>query len=123
MPRKRARAYSTASREAARLLGQLIRLQRLERKVTAEDLADRAGITCTTLRKIEHGDLSSALGLAFEVAAPVGVQFFGREPSALGDLSARLSAKIDLLPNTARPTAGTRPDDFRTRGPGGPESL
>src|SRR3546814_12140733 len=81
MPRKRARAYSTASREAARLLGQLIRLQRLERKVTAEDLADRAGITRTTLRKIEHGDLSCELGLAFEVAALVGVQLFGREPS------------------------------------------
>ncbi|HEY9548639.1 MAG TPA: helix-turn-helix transcriptional regulator [Kiloniellaceae bacterium] len=112
MPRKRARAYSTASREAARLLGQLIRLQRLERKVTAEDLADRAGITRTTLRKIEHGDLSCELGLAFEVAALVGVQLFGREPSALGDLSARLADKIALLPKTARPTAGSVDDDF-----------
>ena len=45
MPKSTTRTYSRYSRDAAALLGALIREARNERKLTAQELADRAGIS------------------------------------------------------------------------------
>lgn len=45
MPKQTARAYSRHSLEALQLMGKLIQLARKERKLTAQDLAERAGIS------------------------------------------------------------------------------
>ncbi len=112
MPRKRTRTYSRYSLESVALLGRLIRLGRRERRLTAQDLADRAGITRTTLRKIENGDMRSEIGLAFEVAALVGVKLFDADARNLGVLGERIDDRIALLPRTVRKPTRRLDDDF-----------
>lgn len=56
------RPYSRHSREAMKLLGQLIRLARIERRLTAQELATRAGISRALLGRIERGDRAAASG-------------------------------------------------------------
>ena len=52
--------------EALRLLGDRVRLARRERRWTVEDLAARVGVSPVTIRKVEKGDPTVALGTAFE---------------------------------------------------------
>jgi DNA-binding XRE family transcriptional regulator len=97
------RTYFPATRDAAELLGKLIRLERRERKMTEEDLAGRAGISRRTLQKIERGDLKCEIGLFFEVAALVGVNLFGAEDSAALPMHLnRANDKLALLPQRIR---------------------
>lgn len=100
---KTIRTYSQATREAAQVLGKLIRLERKERRMTEADLAARAGISRTTLQKIEQGDLKCELGLVFEVATIVGVTLYGADNSSTVTLyHARLNEKLALLPHSVR---------------------
>ena len=70
------RVYSHYSQKAVSMMGKTIQWHRKERKLTAQDLSDRAGISRTTLRKIENGDMTCEIGLVFEVAALVGIKLF-----------------------------------------------
>ncbi|MGB5466715.1 MAG: helix-turn-helix transcriptional regulator [Sedimenticolaceae bacterium] len=107
------RAYFSYTREAAVLLGRQIRLGRKQRKWTERELAERAGISRATLQKIEKGDLSVAIGLAFEVAALVGVRLFDPEPSTLAHHIARIEDQLALLPSAVRrPRKHAIDDDF-----------
>ena len=65
------------------LLGALIREARNERKFTAQELADRAGISRGLLQRIEKGNLKCEIGAVFEVAAIVGIKLFEADGSAL----------------------------------------
>ncbi len=65
MAKPLSRTYSRYSRDAAELMGKLIRLGRTERKLTAQDLADRAGISRGLLQRIEKGDLKCEIGAVF----------------------------------------------------------
>jgi len=58
--------------DAAAVLGIQIATARRERRWTLANLAERAGITVVTLRKIENGDLSVSIGTYFEVATLLG---------------------------------------------------
>jgi DNA-binding XRE family transcriptional regulator len=101
MKAKKERAYSRYTKDAASLLGRHVQLSRKERRLTEMDLADRAGISRTTLQKIEKGDPKCELGLYFEVAVLVGVPLFqvGPESNLTMDLD-RINNKIALLPKT-----------------------
>lgn len=81
---RRKRRYASVTREAVKLLGNLIRLCRADRGLTAQEFADRAGISRTTLHRIENRALSPEIGVAFEVAMLVGVQLFETEPMVAG---------------------------------------
>ena len=112
MAKLSARAFSRYSREAALLLGQLIRLARIEKHMTVEDLAQRAGISRGLVHRIERGDLGCSIGAVFEASAIVGVRLFDAEPSTL---AARISASattITLLPQAVRSAPAQVKDDF-----------
>ena len=107
-----ARAYSPYSLAAAQLLGAEISLRRQERRWSAQELADRLGITRVTLSKVERGDPSVGLGIAFEAAALVGVPLFHDD---LGSISADLAGageKLTLLPKRVRAPRARPDDDF-----------
>ena len=70
------RTYLRYAVDAALLLGQQIELARSRRGMSPEELAERAGISTNTLREIEKGGMTVAVGLVFEVAALVGVCLF-----------------------------------------------
>ena len=72
-----ARPYSSPARAAVRLLGAEIARERKRRRVTAADLAERARISLMTLRKVERGEPSVAIGIVFEVAVLLGIDLLG----------------------------------------------
>ena len=110
MPRKR--SYSRVTRQALTLLGKLIRIGRAERGLTAQELADRAGISRTTLSSIEKGAPGPEIGLVFEVASLVGVRLFEYDELTLQMHNARLDEKLTLLPQSVRHTVKAVDDDF-----------
>ncbi len=98
MPRIEHRAYSRPTLEALALLGKLIRLARKQRRMTAAELAERTGISRSTLQRIEKGDPKVEVGTMFEAAALVGVPLFDAGPGRLSDKIARIDDKLALLP-------------------------
>lgn len=75
------RVYSRYTIEAAQLLGRQIKLRRKQKRWSEQELAQRAGMSRTTLQKIEKGDLGVALGLFFEAAILLGINLFDEHPS------------------------------------------
>ncbi|PPD18751.1 MAG: transcriptional regulator [Methylobacter sp.] len=112
MAKVSARTYSRYSREAMILLGDLIRAARKERKMTAQELADRAGISRGLLQRIEKGDPKCELGATFEVATIVGVKLFDTEAATLTQLIRQTEDKLALLPKSVRKQVKVVDDDF-----------
>lgn len=112
MARPRERPYSCPAREAMGLLGGLIRVRRLERRMTAGDLAERAGISRPLLARIERGDPGCSIGAVFETAVIVGVDLFGGDRAVTALQAASVDAQLALLPKAARRRGGPVDDDF-----------
>lgn len=112
MPATRKRTYSRYALEALALLGKMIRLGRLQRKLTAEELAGRIGVSRSTVRRIEKGDPRVEIGLMFEAAAIVGVRLFDADEQAVTALSGRIDDRIALLPKHVYKTGKRVEDDF-----------
>ena len=112
MPKPVTRPYSRYAAEAVGYLGQLIRKGRLERKETAAQLAERAGISRGLLQRIERGDPGCSVGATFEVAALVGIRLFDLEREALTASRRSLEQTLILLPAAARPARKAVKDDF-----------
>jgi transcriptional regulator with XRE-family HTH domain len=112
MAKPSTRPYSRYSREAAVMLGQLIRLARIGHKLTFEELAERAGISRGLLHRIEKGDPGCAIGSVFEVAAIVGVRLFDADQSTLAKGVTRNEATLTLLPKSVRKSTRPVKDDF-----------
>jgi DNA-binding XRE family transcriptional regulator len=110
MPRQR--SYSRVTQEALSLLGKMIRVSRIERGLTTQELADRAGISRTTLFSIEKGGPSPEIGTVFEVATLVGIRLFDYEEPIRQLQSARLDEKLVLLPKSVRAPTRRVDDDF-----------
>ncbi len=55
-------------------LGENIRLARLRRDLSSEQIAERAGIARNTLIKIERGDKGVAMGMYLRVLVALGLQ-------------------------------------------------
>lgn len=108
------RAFSPYASAAAQLLGTEIAVARRQRGWSAAELAERLGTTRVTLGKIERGDPSVGLGLAFEAAALVGVPLFQEDPRGLAADLAGAREKLTLLPSRVRRSRGAADvdDDF-----------
>lgn len=105
------RTYSPITVHAASLLGARVRLARHERGWTVQELADRIGVTQPTMRKIERGDPTVGLGVAFEAATVVGVPLFDEDRSRLRLERSRVEDRLALLPQLVRKPAPAD-DDF-----------
>ncbi|MBI9090449.1 MAG: helix-turn-helix transcriptional regulator [Desulfobacterium sp.] len=112
MPKSITRTYSRYNRDAVALLGLLIREARNERKLTAQELADRAGISRGLLQRIEKGNLKCEIGAVFEVATIVGVKLFDVNESAMTKYLHQTKEKLTLLPKYVRKKTKTVRDDF-----------
>jgi transcriptional regulator with XRE-family HTH domain len=112
MAKPTSRSYSRYSRDAATLLGQLIRRARIERRITVEELAERAGLSRGLVHRIEKGDLGCAIGAVFEAAAIVGVRLFDADQSTITQEISANNAALVLLPQAVRTSTGPVKDDF-----------
>lgn len=108
----RSKPHSPYAKDAAQLLGEQIRAARRARGWSQQELADRAGITAPTLRKVENGNLGVALGTAFEVAALTGVPLFYEDRDRLSMDLDRTQARSALLPQRVPARRGQVDDDF-----------
>jgi len=111
MNRSITRVYSPYVPETTALLGRLIQLGRKQRNWTEQQLAERAGLSRATLKKIEKGDLKCEIGLVFELAALTGVTLFEAEPQRLTMDIDLVTAKLALLPRSIRAKRKVK-DDF-----------
>jgi transcriptional regulator with XRE-family HTH domain len=107
-----ARTYSRYSQEAIALLGNLIRTARKEQKMTAQEVADRAGISRGLLQRIEKGDPKCALGATIEVATIVGIKLFDAPTTTLTQYIRQTEDKLTLLPKSVRKKVKVVDDDF-----------
>ena len=112
MQKKATRTYSRITRHAAALLSKQIRIARKERKMTAQELADRAGISRGLLQRIEKGDLKCQIGAVFEVATLVGIKLFDADELSLTTRIRQADDKIALLPKHIHPAKKVVDDDF-----------
>ncbi len=106
------RTYSHYTRDATALLGGLIRVARKERKLTAQEAADRAGISRGLLQRIEKGDLKCEIGAVFEVAAIVGVPLFDADQTKMALYLNQTNDKLALLPKSVRKKSKAVYDEF-----------
>lgn len=108
----RARTLSSPARDAARILGLEIARARRQRSWTIEELAERAGVSHVTVRAVERGAVTTAIGTYLELAVIVGVPLFGATPEAYPDLAARARERLALLPARVRQRSRADDDDF-----------
>lgn len=111
MPKK-LRPHSRYAEAAVTLLGQLIRKARIEQKMTAEELAERAGLSRGLLRRIENGDLGCTIGAVFETAAVLGVRLFDAEEKEMTTTLQANNAVMTLLPKAIHAPRPRADDDF-----------
>ena len=104
--------YSRYSSDAVQLIGSLIKVARKERKLTAQELSERAGISRGLLQRIEKGDLNCKIGAVFEVAAIVGLKLFDAEGTTLTKYIREAEDKLTLLPKSVRQKTRAVDDDF-----------
>lgn len=112
MPKPISRAQSRYATEALTLFGMMIRVARIEQKMTVSELAMRADVSRSLLQRIEEGDPGCSIGAAFEVAAIVGVPLIVEDPKTLALKMAHFKEKIALLPKAARKSSRVVKDDF-----------
>ena len=112
MPKPIIRTYSRFTRDASALIGGLIRAARIERKLTAREVADRAGISRGLLQRIEKGNLKCEIGVVFEVATIVGVKLFDADETTLTTHLRWTENKLALLPKSIRKKTKAVRDDF-----------
>jgi transcriptional regulator with XRE-family HTH domain len=108
---KRTHAYPRTVRHATQLLGSEIKLARVERRWSVRELAERAGISTGTLRKVEQGDPTVAIGTAFDVATLVGVPLFYEDRSRLAEATRLNRERAALIPQRVH-RRGEVDDDF-----------
>lgn len=107
------RSYLRQTISVAQLLGQEITRARRSRQYTQEELAERAGITRVTLRRVERGDLTVAIGTVLEVAGLVGIPLFGgSDRGGLEAIIAWSKDKLALLPERISYDKEPVNDDF-----------
>lgn len=93
-------------------MGKQIKLGRKQNRWSEKNLADRAGISRATLRKIENGEMGCTVGLVFEVATLVGVKLFEPDSLPLSKHIEHTQDKIALLPQRIKATKKAVRDDF-----------
>ncbi|MCW7498437.1 helix-turn-helix transcriptional regulator [Leptospira levettii] len=106
------RTYSKMAKEASVLFGKEIQVARKERAWSEQVLADRIGISRTTLQKIEAGDMTVAIGLVFEAAVILGIPIFLEENPSFSKSIRNTTDKLTLLPKRIRNKTKKVKDDF-----------
>ncbi len=110
MARKR-RTFLPQTREAASLLGAQVGIARRERRWTIQELADRVGADRATVAKVERGDPSVGIGVAFDTATILGITLFPGPAGPGRDELKRMEERLTLLPARVRPRPEVD-DDF-----------
>ena len=98
--------------DALKLLGAQIRLARHAKGWTAENLAQRVGVSKRTMLAVEAGSASVAVGTAFSAAVVAGVPLFQLAGPDLSREVRSAERLLALLPSRVDPATKDLDDDF-----------
>lgn len=112
MKQTKTQPYSRYSAGAMQLMSSLIKAARKERKLTTQDIANRAGISRGLVQRIEKGDMKCSIGAVFEVAAIVGIKLFDADETSLSTHIRQNEDKLALMPKSIRKKTRVVNDDF-----------
>ncbi len=112
MVKKASYTYSAYTKKSLALMSALIRTARKEHKITAKELAERAGISRDLLWRIEKGDPKCSVGAVFEVATLAGVKLFDADEENISKELRLTKEKLSLLPMRVRKSEKPIDDDF-----------
>lgn len=104
--------YSKPTLAATQALGFEIARARRARRWTVFELAERAGISLVTLRNVERGVPTVAIGTVFEIATLVGLDLFGEDADGLDRMARQGRERLELLPARVRDRSRPVRDDF-----------
>lgn len=108
---KNLHAYQPLTNVALATFGLQIASARREVGWTAQDLAERLGVSRQLVSRIEKGNPSVSVGVMFDAAVLCGVPLFDRPPAGVRDVAAVEAARFALLPQRVRVTTEVD-DDF-----------
>jgi len=106
------RVYSRRAIQAMQLFAGLIKTARKKQRWSEVELAERAGISRLTVRKIERGNPGTELGLYFEVATLLGIPLFAADSNKLTTIAHELDLQLALLPKRIDKESGEVFDEF-----------
>lgn len=112
MPASKKQNYARYTLAAVGLLGSLVRLERTNKRMTAQDFADRLGIDRSTLKRLEEGDPKVELGLAFEACAMLAIPLFDEDLRGVTVRADEASKRVALLPKKVRARQVSVDNDF-----------
>ena len=102
----------TIAKAALSHFAALLRIQRKERNLTLDELADRLGVSTPTVRKILDGSPTVAIGSYFEAARILGVPLFDPDSHRFAVTASRTAEVECLLPKRIRTRKPEINDDF-----------
>lgn len=108
---KKAPDISGIAREAISILGEMIRGARIQRGMTAAELATRTNVSRGVIQRIEAGEPGTSIGAAFEAAVVLGIPLFDVPTSSLGTLLKHKREINVLLPQRAFQASQGKPDN------------
>lgn len=108
---RRPHSYLPPTLDATKILGLQIATARRRRRMTVDELCERAAISAVTLRNVERGAPTVAIGIFFDVATLLGIHLYDTEPNGLPAVVAREHDRLFLLPSRVRQPSGADDDD------------
>lgn len=112
MPATKKRSYARYTIAAVGLLGNLVQLERKSRRMSAQNLADRLGVSRDTVNRLEKGDPKVELGVAFEACALLSIPLFEEDLDAISHRAGEATSRLALLPKRARTRRVKVDNDF-----------
>ncbi len=109
--KKKELILSRYAKSAVMLLASLIKAARIQKRMTAEELANRMGVSRSLIHRMEKGDPACAVGTVFEAASILGIPLFQSDYNELQVKQAFLGEKLALLPSRAKKIKAVD-DDF-----------
>jgi transcriptional regulator with XRE-family HTH domain len=109
---KTSRTYSKQTLQAIKVFATQIKVSRKKHRWSVAELAERAGSTRPTIRRIEQGSPASELGLYFEVATLLGIPLFDADSQKLTAIQDNLNLQLAVLPKRIDKDRGEVFDDF-----------
>lgn len=103
---------SNHTRRTLNTLAAMIAAARKERRMSQEELARRLGVSRLTVRSIEKGSPTVAIGTVFEAAVIVGIPLLAEDQRELDQLATSVAAIAQVLPKTGRGKNRSVDDDF-----------
>lgn len=109
---KNSRTYSNQTLRAIKVFASQIKIARKKHRWSETELAERAGTTRPTIRRIEAGNPSSELGLYFEIATLLGIPLFHVDSQKLTAIQDNLNMQLTVLPKRIDTDTSEVFDDF-----------